>query len=87
MHVRDSHFYSNRSLILGRLLGRLLFTTMSEQQERDTETVSGFGDKSPTFSPNAQKVGGLSDLLTRLLLRDFESSGQTREAFDLHRFC
>jgi hypothetical protein len=31
--------------------------------------------------------GGLSDYLTKNLLRDLELSGETRESFDLLEFC
>ncbi|KAL7567072.1 hypothetical protein ACA910_002796 [Epithemia clementina (nom. ined.)] len=60
--------------------------TEAEQQEREhqkQEEGSGVNEESSSTA----KPGGLSDLHTKLLLRDFEQSGETRQSFDLKGLC
>jgi hypothetical protein len=56
---------------------------MASTPEEDDSSIQAINEE----NENTKKGGGLSEYLTKNLLRDFEGSGETRESFDLLGFC
>ena len=61
----------------------------TEQEKEGSESKEKLEEQRIVSEENSQTTnpGGLSDYLTKHLLRDFEASGDSREDFDLLAFC